>query len=642
MKKKHSIILLPVCALCLTGMPNCAAEAAQSQPKDTLSAEIVIRTDENSTPISPYIYGINDNGNISGTKPTVLKQCGAALSSYNWETNFSNTGIEGMNTNGIALIEKFPDSQWNDPALYTDNLITNAFLYDIPVKLVNLQLMGYTAKDAMGVVSDTDNIEDRWDRISFRKGDSYLNIPNTADGTVYIDEYAGYLINKYGTAAEGGINGYFLDSEPDKWNENFPVLKLGELDPDELIKNSAELSAAVNLLDSEALVFGPSVSGVEAASDLNGSFSSDISFINYYLSRMKAASHSEGIRLLDVLDIHYFISPEESYSDADRIQAVRALFDPEYTAANALYKNYGKNMPVIPFLKKSAENYFPNTKLSFSEYSFGGGDSIVGCIAEADALGIFAENEIYLACLLPDKENCAYQKSALNIYTDYDGKGSKFGNTLLSSTDSDSMSSCYASRQNNDNSLLTVMLINKNRYNDKDFSITLDSSAEYKYAEVYAVKSDSPQIIRLDNIEDIYSNSFNINLDPNMVCLIALYGETPDEPENEQPPQTTPAQTSAVSSVTENRAEHTIEIITTGTAPVYETTVSETAKTSASSETSAKSRTETEESITETTPPPDVPPAKDEPEFPPVLKVVISFMAASCFGIIIYILFLYK
>ena len=46
--------------------------------------------------------------------------------------------------------------------------------------------------------------------------------------------------------------------------------------------------------------------------------------------------------------------------------------------------------------KKIAEN-FPGTKLSISEYNYGGGGDISGGIAEADVLGIFARMGVFSA-----------------------------------------------------------------------------------------------------------------------------------------------------------------------------------------------------------------------------------------------------
>ncbi|MGN1415611.1 MAG: glycoside hydrolase family 44 protein, partial [Oscillospiraceae bacterium] len=476
-KKK---ILSAVCLVYAAAFCQGAAGAAFAVGySDSSYSKVTVYPEQIVGRISPYIYGVNDTGDLYGISATVLKQTGDELSSYNWETNYSNSSADGVSSNGISLIENFNDSQWDVPGLYTDNLVTHAFVNGIPVRLVTLQLMGYVANDAMGAVSEGAN-SPRWARTSFSKNDSYLNVPNKDDGVVYIDEYAAYLVNKYGTVEEGGINGFFLDSEPDRWNDNYPVLELGELDAKRLVEGSAELSASVKIIDENALIFAPSVSGVSACADLSGSFIGDRSFAEYYLAEMKKAGEKEGKRLLDVFDLHYYAETGSSVNGtalsekAFRMQSVRALWDADYSDDTSLYSSYGENMPVLPWLNDVIESCYPNTKLSISEYSFGGGGDMSGCIAQIDALGTFAENNVYLACLVPDEAG-SYQKSAVNLFTDYDYNGSHVGNISVRSELSDNTASCYAISDELDSDRLWVILSNKNLSEDKTFDIDIRS-----------------------------------------------------------------------------------------------------------------------------------------------------------------------
>ena len=203
---------------------------------ETADTIVTVKPEKDKTKISPYIFGINDKENIAGISPTVIKQTGTSLSTYNWETNFSNPGTSGNNSNDISLVDNFPSSKWSSPALYTDSLVTRGMMNNIPVRLVTLQLMGYVSKDSMGIVSDDAlSKQTRWCTVQFHKNDTYLNQPDTDDDVVYMDEYVSYLVNRYGSAMEGGINGYFLDSEPDKWAENFSVLGLDQAEILEII-----------------------------------------------------------------------------------------------------------------------------------------------------------------------------------------------------------------------------------------------------------------------------------------------------------------------------------------------------------------------------------------------------------------------
>ena len=166
---------------------------------ETADTIVTVKPEKDKTKISPYIFGINDKGNIAGISPTVIKQTGTSLSTYNWETNFSNPGTSGNNSNDISLVDNFPSSKWSSPALYTDSLVTRGMMNNIPVRLVTLQLMGYVSKDSMGIVSDDAlSKQTRWCTVQFHKNDTYLNQPDTDDDVVYMDEYVSYLVNRYG------------------------------------------------------------------------------------------------------------------------------------------------------------------------------------------------------------------------------------------------------------------------------------------------------------------------------------------------------------------------------------------------------------------------------------------------------------
>lgn len=637
--------LMCVCVSCF----GAAAPVFAEGYADSSYTKVTIYPEEKVSRISPFIFGINDTGDLDGISASVLKQTGVELSSYNWETNYSNSSEDGVSSNGIKLIENFNDAQWNVPGLYTDNLITHAFVYGIPVRLVTLQLMGYVANDAMGAVSENEILQ-RWAQTSFRKNDSYLNVPDIDDGIVYIDEYAAYLVNKYGTVEEGGINGFFLDSEPDRWNENYPVLDLGELDAAELVNRSAELSASIKIIDGNALVFGPSVSGAAACVDLSGGFIGEQSFAEYYLTEMKKAGENEGKRLLDVFDLHYYaetgseINGSSLSEEAFRMQSVRALWDDSYSDDTALYSEYGEYMPLLPYLNEAIDSCYPNTKLSVSEYSFGGGDNMSGCIAEIDALGAFAENNVYLACLVPD-EVCGYQKSAVNLFTDYDYSGSRVGNISVRSVNSDNTSSCYAMTDETDTDKLWVILCNKNLSEDKNFGLDIESDRDYLLTEMYTIGGNSSHITKKTELPDLTDGE--LTLSPEAVCLLVfdtddlIAEEQTDEPEEET---TTVSEEELPDDIEDDPAEHTIEIITENTALTSETeevtveageqeqTSEVTEPTEVTEQKTETSEEQTSEIESELTLP------KEEKEFPTGLKAVVVILVVGCVGAIAYVL----
>ncbi|MDD6990251.1 MAG: glycoside hydrolase family 44 protein [Oscillospiraceae bacterium] len=654
---------------------------------ETGGVNITVDTDRDIRKISPYIYGINDIGDIGSISPTVIKQSGVSLSSYNWETNYSNSGVLGMNTNDISLVDDYPSSKWNTPALYADKLAAKSRMYNIPVKLITLPMMGYVAADSMGIVSDDDfSKSTRWHKVKFNKNDTYLNNPDTDDDTVYVDEYVSFLVNRFGSSAEGGINGYFLDSEPDKWSENFPVLHEPPLTFAELVDRSAELANAVKAIDSNAFVFGPSLSGLKGCIDMGNSSGLAISdpqneyswFIDYYLSEMRTRSAEKGYRLLDVLDVHYYTEAQtplggdvltgtDPVSNAFRMQAVRTLWDSDYTETSPNVMMYKQFTPIIPTLQASIRMNYPKTRLSFSEYDFGGGNDISGAIAEIDALGIFASQEVYLACLSPQSEQYPFQKAALNLFTDYDGKGSSFGSYLVYSDNAnDNMSSVYAALDDSDPELLRIILTNKQMVNEKDFEIEIRSDEYiYELESAAAIDKDTAKLYQPDmELFDCEDNRISFTAETTGAYMLILRGTVPEDVTDEtdsvwstDPQQTEPDVTDITAGsetgVTSDAAAPDISV-TESSEYIYIEPSDETVPDLIESETVTQTTLEEKPSETEITTEENVSEIissettektddnEDAPKVPLPLKIIVSLMCLTVVGGMVYILFFDK
>ena len=521
---------------------------------DTDNIEVSIDVTDIKGSISPYIYGINAESDLSMLSVNAIRQTDPRVSSYNWETNFSNSATGTASTNDAELIISHPPGKWGEPALYTEYLVTKAKRYNVPSKYVTLQMMGMVAADNEDDIFATGN-SGRWNDIYFSKADSYLASPNISDVSVYIDEYVSYLVNRYGYAVDGGINGYFLDNEPENWAERFPSVMSEKITSDELVEKSAKLASAIKKIDPTALVYGPSISGIEAYTSLKNSadwenHNREYSwFIDYYLMKMNEASRLAGTRLLDVLDIHYhteatnglfelIIDGTDAISNNTRMQAPRVLWDSTYTENSTIAILHTQHLPLLPTLEASINMYYPGTKLSFSEYNFGGGDNISGGIATADTLGIFAEFGVHMACLKPNTENIDYHKAAINMYTNYDGMGSNFGDTLVESDNGrDIMSSVYSAIDGDDITAVKTVLINKNQSKKKNVTIDIVSDIDYESAEVYCFNSESSEIARLIDDVDVNDNKAEFTMNPLSVYMLVFKSSTEEledsNPENE-------------------------------------------------------------------------------------------------------------
>ena len=531
-----------LCALGITAsvLQSSKAEAMfSSSYLDTANIDVKIDVTDTVGEISPYIYGINAESDISKLSVNAILQTDHRVSSYNWENNFSNSGTGTASTNAADLISSYPPGKWGDPALYTEYLVTKAKRYNVPSRYVTLQMMGMVAADGAGDIYSSD-VSGRWNKIMFNKADSYLSQPDINDSAVYIDEYVSYLVNRYGYAVDGGINGYFLDYEPENWAERFPAAVTEKITADGLIEKSTLLASAVKRIDPTALVYGPSISGIEAFTSLKNTddwekHSREYSwFIDYYLMKMNEASRASGTRLLDVLDIHYhtqatngllqsIINSNDNFSNNTRMQAPRILWDSSYTENSTIAILHTQHLPLIPTLEASINMYYPDTKLSFSEYNFGGGDHISGGIATADTLGIFAKFGVHMACLKPNTENIDYHKAAINLYTNYDGMGNSFGNTFIESDNGgDIMSSVYSSIDGKNIKTVKTVLINKNEVSEKTASIEIISDIEYEAAEIYQFSEESSEITRFDEDLSIDNNTVEFDMEPLSVYMLVF------------------------------------------------------------------------------------------------------------------------
>ena len=479
-------------------------------------------------PISPYIYGINEYGHQDDLKKvttTALRQGGNRMTAYNWENNASNAGSDWKHSSDDNL------SKSDAPADCVQQLSKEAARFGVDYKLTTLQLAGYAAADKKGAVSEAEAApSDRWNEVRLTKGSAFAETPDLEDGTVYMDEYVNYIIGKLGDSqAKTGIQGYSLDNEPALWSSTHSRIHPEPVGMKELSDKSAEMAAAVKKLDPKAEIFGPALYGYTAYDHLADTEQSSEWetlkaeggyhwYIDYYLDSMKKASDAAGTRLLDVLDIHYY-SESCRKETLDRLQSVRTLYEKGFSENSWIGQWCMENVPILPTVQASIDKYFPGTKLAITEYNFMGDDEPSGAIAQAEALGCFADANVYFASLWGGS---GYILSGLNLYTNYDGKGGCFGKTLLpAKTEDVSKSSAYAAK-NSDASTVTVMVTNKNLTDAEHTVIQLTGARKtYKKAAVYGITAETTDIKLLD-VVDISGGKVDLTLPAYCAAMVVI------------------------------------------------------------------------------------------------------------------------
>ena len=443
------------------------------------------------TAISPLIYGLNDwarDATTESTGFTLERMGGNRTTSYNWENNFSNAGSDYLQHSDNLLVSGQSIEDQSKPGWAVRTSVDHARSGNRP-SLVTLQLAGYVAADGNGTVSEADTApSDRWKTVKITKGSALSLTPDTSDNEVYLDEQVNFLIQTYGTAAEGGILAYSMDNEPTLWSHTHPRIHPDQPSVAEIIDQNAECAAMVKNLDPSALVFGPALYGWNAyanfqnASDwpsYNGTYDW---LISAYLDQMRQRSTTAGTRLLDALDIHYY--PEASavtgtdgsgndvytrITDSSnthealtqaRLQAPRSLWDTTYTE-NSWVAQWGTFGPIqlLPRIFSSIDNYYPETGISISEYDFGGHQNYSGGLAQADVLGIYGRDGVDAACYWG--EMSGFVIPAFQLYRNYDGNGASFGDLNVSSVNPDAENYSSYVAINRSTNAVHVILINK-------------------------------------------------------------------------------------------------------------------------------------------------------------------------------------
>ncbi len=328
-----------------------------------------------------------------------------------------------------------------------------------------------------------------------------------------------YLVNKFGAANSGtGVAIYDLDNEPSWWYSNDADVHPAPFTYDEVTNGGIGTALAIKTADPTANVSGPvmdwwydyfySMKDVTSgwgtgpcyepwSKPIDREAHGGVPFIQYYLSQFAKAQNTYGVRLLDYLDLHTYYAATYNGSSVGlttagdtgeqqaRLNSTRAFWDPTYTDPNFTQPNYitdsnytaNCNTPLqapqlIPMMKSWVNDPvygYPKTKLAIDEYNFGGLEAINGALTQADILGIFGREGLDLGAFWPTTNPSTQIPGmmAFEIYRNYDGNKSTFGDTALASTstnasnaDGEGQLSVYGALRSSDKAV-TVVVINK-------------------------------------------------------------------------------------------------------------------------------------------------------------------------------------
>lgn len=499
-----------------------------------------INTQVNRKPISPYIFGANeykaDSKNLINISQNRFG--GNRTTAYNWETNYSNAGNDYINNNDNWLLDETELSQ----ALYGSisgavvQAMSDTIVKGGGVPMVTLQAAGYVAADANGEVTCIAPCN-RWVPVYANKpGKNYIYPPDKTDNAVYLDEQVNWLINRYGTAENGGVKFYQIDNEPDIWFGTHSLIRPVVPTPTQLGAITEEYAKMIRSLDPSAIIFGYVGTGAWGIENwIKGT---------EFLADMKTRSDNAGMRLMDVFDIHYYQG--EMYNVTSNkawnyLQASRILWDSTFyfDGAWGLPGNYKEAAKILRRYKTYINDNYSGTKLALSEWNtLLAETSIYDGLCSVDILGVFINEDVYAANHFNNMSG--YTKSAFKLYRNYDENKSTIGDIRVDAKASDYINaSIYSSvESNNSDKVLHMIIINKDTLQSLNGTFIINGTKSYKSGKVYYFDNTSQEIKNGTEIVNITNNTFNYSIPvfaaAHMVlytddaCLIPVLGSSQD------------------------------------------------------------------------------------------------------------------
>ena len=511
------------------------ASVALTQPAASNGPALSVDAGNVTHAINPYIYGMNawglDPAAEKAAGLSINRWGGNATSRYNYQLDVTSSASDWYFENQYGLAGGSQSNSSFNAQVTADIAVGARTMGTVPVN-------GWVAKDGTSCSFPVATYPNQ-QKIDSGRGCGNGVYPQGVNGctnsngcsitgnkatdtSVAVDatwtgNWVKALVNKFGTAANGGIAVYDLDNEPSWWNAVHRDVHPLPFTYDEMTNNGIAHAEAIKNADPTAEVSGPvmdywwayfySKKDIENgwgngspcwqpwSNPIDRNAHGGVPLIEYYLQQFAAYEKKNGVRLLDYLDLHTYFAPDnlafstggDTRVQQERLNSTRVFWDPTYTDPNFPQPNYPTdanytsscNVPpqapqVIPMMKKWVADDYPGTKLAITEYNWGGQEHISGALAQADILGIFGREGLDIGTLwgAPDPATQLPGLIAFEAFRNYDGAGGGFGDQALASTSADQGKlAIYGALRTKDN-VLTLVVINKT-YGDYTSTLSL-------------------------------------------------------------------------------------------------------------------------------------------------------------------------
>jgi len=316
--------------------------------------QITVHTQNNRTPVSPYLYGRNNSLSDDSTTP---------VSAASWQlykdagVNFfrENGGNDLTKNNWRLRLSSHPD--WYNNVYLSDwGYAAESLQYNIPAAqgMWGFQLIGYAASNTNNNFSDwAYNMSQWWSGVEQNLAGG--GTPNPAGGSqalvngnpnLYLetwtaDSTTGILPYWFGSGGLGldstHIRYWNMDNEVEIWSSTHDDVMPAQPTAEAFLQLYFAVAKKARALYPGIKLTGP-VSPNEWQwynwnnTTVTGTDGKQYPWLEYFIKRIAEEEQTSGIRLLDVIDLHFYPS---SSTDSDVVQYGRVFFDSTYAFPEA-------------------------------------------------------------------------------------------------------------------------------------------------------------------------------------------------------------------------------------------------------------------------------------------------------------------
>ena len=493
-------------SLVLCGALCTACYGQMSAPPVT---NIVVDVGRNRHTISPLIYGVNfgTTKQLQLLRAPVNRLGGEAADVYDYQSGARNSGSRWF-------YESYPVNKADILAQYGEDFVALTQRGGAD-SMITIPTMGWVArlgpnrtrlssysiaKYGLQKSTDTQGMTEAGNGTRL-DGSAIHNDPYDAMQPDTPAREAVWVRLLLKNRRPGETRYYLLGNEPSLWHESHRDVHPEGVHASELLAKTFALSTAIRKVDPAAKIVGPEewspVGTLNSGFDIQlqstkAATTTDrvretggMDLLPWLLRKWKAAGHP-----VDIVSVHYYPQSNQYSDDVSepmqllRNRSTRGLWDSTYRDIPWI----PVNTALIPSLRVMVDrDYYRDTPIAITEYNWGADKHMNGATAQADVLGIFGRENLSLATRWIAPPDGSPTFLAMQMYRNYDGQGSSFGDVSIyvSAPDSDNVSA-FAAERNADRAV-TVMVVNKQLHEAASVHLSLRGLSAFGTVEMHTL-----------------------------------------------------------------------------------------------------------------------------------------------------------